>query len=166
MIQNVNNVTFNQNTRFTKKGNPYQKTKAVTWAGAGVGAACGLAKNAKTIFNAKNLINEVKDMLPHISEQMASFLRSVSPDDPSVDDFLNSTKYKKIINGIPKAGLVAVIGISIAGATIAGLIIGGIANSIVNKVRAHKADKIPQETQTAQPQPTQKTTTLNIKPPF
>ena len=80
--------------------------------------------------------------------------------------------FKNLVNNAPKIGVIAAVALGVIVPAVAGLIIGGIGNFIINKVRAHKADKNVGENQNnqpilKQPQPLQQSKTmLNIKPPF
>lgn len=141
MVQALGNVNYNQNTRFTKKGNAYQKTNAAKWIGAGVGAGYGLAKNAKHIFKSKELLEEIKPIFNSLEESLKQILQSISTDDASIQEYLNSSEFKKLFDNIPKICLSSAIATSVIVTTLLGLIIGSIANKIANKIRANKADK-------------------------
>lgn len=141
MVQAVNNVAYNPKTRFTKKGNAYQKTNAATWTGLGAGAALGFVKNAKIILNKKPFIEAIREIIPDIgSMSEAMFSR-----DEDMLAYLKSDIGKKLIESTPKIMVNTYIAAAIICTAVAGLIIGGITNIIINKVRASKADKNAQQ---------------------
>ena len=110
----VDSVNFNQNTRFTKKGNPYQQTNIAKKAGLGA----GLATVATTyIVNHKYINNE--------------FYSEISKKVKNGAQIENLVKLAKI-KGVGKMAL-AFAGVGIA--------VGAIVDGIVNKVKANKADK-------------------------
>ena len=94
MVQNINGSTFNQNTRFTKKGNPYQKTNTAKWAGIGIGAGVGIAKNAEILLNMQKVTQELEAMIDNLN--IKELFQNITPNDK---DFL---EYQNIRTGIKK----------------------------------------------------------------
>ena len=110
------NAISNQNlkTRFTRKGNSYQKTNLakVICTGIGAGSAsAALIKNNKQISDA--IYNAASSTL----------------------------KNGKQIEGVAKMAKIGTAAGAIGACALAGLAAGAVVDAVVNKVRAHKADK-------------------------
>ena len=76
-----------------------------------------------------------------IEDVLTNIFQSFSELDPSMQEYINSPQFKRLVDSMPKIGIAMIVATSVIGATLVGLLIGGIANKIVNKVRASKADK-------------------------
>ena len=123
-----NNLTqdkFTPNTRFTQKGNHYEKTNIGKIIGVIGGAVYGAYKS----LGIKELMNEInfKTIMENI---IYSFEEGIDP-----------AKAEKMIKYAVKATPKYVTAALILGSTLIGLGVGSIVNFVINKIKAHKADK-------------------------
>jgi hypothetical protein len=107
---------YGPNTRFTKKGNSYEKTNISKLVGTGAGATMGAVSFAKS-----------KDVINSIYETAADSLKEI----------LEPEQVSRII----KESKVASAAIIVAGTALTGLALGAVVDFAINKVKAFKADK-------------------------
>lgn len=110
----VNAVSqFNTKTRFTRKGNPYQKTNTAKIVGAALSAGytgINIARNSKVLNKAiYSMVSQIKN---------GAYIESAA----------KTLKASAIISAVTSSAIF-------------GLGLGAIVDGITNKIRAHKADQ-------------------------
>jgi hypothetical protein len=137
MVQKIYGGIFNQNTRFTRRGNQYQKTNVGKLAGVGVGAVAGIAQAVQTFKAAKEIdVKSLKgSILPSIQNLSAQF-----PNIPKENIDEASKVLSNTFDSLPK--YVKTAAVVVAGLlALTGLAVGSIGDGIANKIKAFNADK-------------------------
>lgn len=134
MIQSTNSTNFNPKTRFTRKGNHYQKTNALKIAG--FVSAAGYA-GISSIKPTKNVIKAVVENKEAIMKNAVDAFKGLA-DEASLEQASKSAS--KTIDSLPKA-IKAVVGLGVVVCGLGGLLVGALGDKIINTVKAVKADK-------------------------
>ena len=124
---------FTPNTRFTKKGNHYEKTNIGKVIGTLGGAIYGAIQSSTIIKEFKKInVAEILRNTMNFTAETLSF--KISPEEIE-------KAVSVITKQLPRVTAAAVL----LGATLIGLGIGSIVNFVINKIKAHNADKAAQE---------------------
>ena len=120
---------FTPNTRFTKKGNRYEKTNI----GKIIGTLGGVVYGA---IQSNRIIKDLKKI--NFCETLRNTMNSIVDNMPLE---MNPKEIEKIISISVKQTPRVIAAVALLGATLIGFGIGSIVNFIINKIKAYKADK-------------------------
>lgn len=134
MIQSTSSTNFNPKTRFTKKGNHYQKTNALKVAGFVSAAGFAGISSIKPTKEAIKNIAENKDAI------LNTCLETLKGCFKTEDAEQISKIASKTVDSLPKA-MKAGVALGAVACGLGGLLVGALGDKIINTVKAVKADK-------------------------